>query len=84
MNIADKNSTPRVTPLPGKTRRSSGTPSVAGRVFSLALEVPPAVYITATGEAPTWVRIWTGVWLSVWLVATVIQAAQVQVSKGSR
>ncbi|MHB9857673.1 hypothetical protein [Streptomyces sp. YIM S03343] len=51
-----------------------------GRLLGLALELPPAAYVMATGHAPDWVRIWLGAWLSMWLLITVIAAGNQQPS----
>lgn len=45
------------------------------RLFSLAVEIAPATYVVATGQAPMWIRIWIGTWLAVWLIATVAQSS---------
>lgn len=45
---------------------------VIGRLFGLALEVPPAAYMVMTGNAPLWARVWLGAFLSLWLLMTIV------------
>lgn len=50
-------------------------PSPAVSVLALLLELPPVVYVAASGTVPGWVRVWIWCWLALWALLTAVAAA---------